>query len=92
VVITNEDCMYSDTFLKETIDASKNLKYCLELRDKYMFTEHQDYQYIRDLIYKNEDGKWKIDFSRIEIKNKKVDDYELYVEDGVFLVKVGGKD
>jgi len=57
-----------------------------------MFTEHQDYQYIRDLIYKNEDGKWKIDFSRIEIKNKKVDDYELYVEDGVFLVKVGGKD
>ena len=79
-------------FLKETVEASKNIKQCLELRDKYMFNEHQDYKHIKDLIYKDEEGITKVDFNKIEIKTRTIDDFELYVEDGVYTVKVEGKD
>ena len=92
VVITNEDCTYNDTFLKETVDASRNIQKCLDLRDKYMFDGHQDYQYIDELLYKDDDKKWKIDFKKIEIKHKKVENYCLYIEDGVFSVKIKDKE
>ena len=40
ISVSNEDNFHNDTFLKETVDASKNMKECLGLRDKYMFKEH----------------------------------------------------
>lgn len=92
ISVSNQDNFYNDTFLKETIDASKNIKQCLTLRDKYMFNEHQDYKHIKDLIYKDDEENMKIDFNKIEIKNKTIDDFKLYVEDGIYVVEVEGKE